>query len=77
MKFTELITTSDIYENENIPQEEDLFAEKEEAYADTVSRSSEQAKVPEDVTPFSGGEGTTAAFEGTLNLLRKRSRAEL
>ena len=45
-------TTSDIYENENIPQEEDLFAEKEEAYADTVSRSSEQAKVPEDVPPF-------------------------
>lgn len=30
-------TTSDIYENENIPQEEDFFAEKEEAYADTVS----------------------------------------
>ena len=45
-------TTSDIYENENIPQEEDLFTEKEEAYADTVSRSSEQAKVPEDVPPF-------------------------
>ena len=45
-------TTSDIYENENIPQEEDFFAEKEEAYADTVSRSSEQAKVPEDVPPF-------------------------
>ena len=45
-------TTSDIYENENIPQEEDLFAEKEKAYADTVSRSSEQAKVPEDVPPF-------------------------
>ena len=45
-------TASDIYENENIPQEEDLFAEKEEAYADTVSRPSEQAKVPEDVPPF-------------------------